>query len=69
MIVRDDGVGHAVARKSGVRSGLGSRYVDAFVKQLGATIARATGATGTTMTVKLPATILVDAIDGDDRAV
>jgi len=64
LIVRDDGVGHDQARKSGVRSGLGSRYVEAFVKQLGATIARASGSSGTTMTVKLPASILVDDIVG-----
>lgn len=62
LIVRDDGVGHDQARNSGVRSGLGSRYVEAFVKQLGATIARATGSSGTTMTVKLPISILVDPV-------
>jgi len=62
LIVRDDGVGHDQARNSGARSGLGSRYVEAFVKQLGATLARATGPNGTTMTVKLPGSILVDAI-------
>lgn len=59
LIVSDDGVGHDPARNSGVRSGLGSRFVDAFVGQLGATLARATGPSGTTMTVKLPASILV----------
>jgi len=58
LIVSDDGVGHEPSRDSGVRSGLGSRFVDAFVKQLGATIARATGPGGTTMTVKLPTSIL-----------
>jgi two-component sensor histidine kinase len=62
LIVRDDGVGHDQARNTGARSGLGSRYVEAFVKQLGATLARATGPSGTTMTVKLPASILVEAI-------
>ncbi len=62
LVVRDDGVGHDQARNSGVRSGLGSRYVEAFVKQLGATLARATGPTGTTMTVKLPSSILVDPV-------
>ena len=63
LIVRDDGIGHDQARNSGVRSGLGSRYVEAFVKQLGATVARATGSSGTTMTVKLPASILVEDVE------
>ncbi len=69
LIVRDDGVGHDQARNSGVRSGLGSRYVEAFVKQLGATMARALGTSGTTMTVKLPLSILVDPIAAPDEAV
>lgn len=69
LIVRDDGVGHDQARNSGVRSGLGSRYVEAFVKQLGATIARASGAGGTTMTVKLPASILVGDVAPPPEAV
>lgn len=64
LIVSDDGVGHDQARDSGARSGLGSRYVDAFVHQLGATVARATGPAGTTMTVKLPASILAYAVEG-----
>jgi two-component sensor histidine kinase len=62
LIVSDNGVGHDQAKDSGVRSGLGSRFVEAFVSQLGATIARATGPAGTTITVKLPGTILVDGI-------
>lgn len=63
LIVSDDGVGHDQARSSGVRSGLGARFVDAFVKQLGATMDRATGADGTTITVKLPASTLVDGVE------
>ncbi len=63
LIVADDGVGHRQSRKSGVRSGLGSRYVEAFVRQLQATMARATGANGTSMTVKLPASVLIDATE------
>ena len=63
LTVQDDGVGHDQTRNSGARSGLGSRYVEAFVKQLGATMARATGANGTTMTVKLPMSILAEAAD------
>ncbi len=63
LIVSDDGVGHDQALNSGVRSGLGSRFVDAFVTQLGATMARATGPGGTTMTVKLPASILADGVE------
>ena len=60
LIVSDDGVGHDQTRDSGVRAGLGSRFVDAFVKQLGATMARDTGPGGTTMTVKLPRSILAN---------
>jgi PAS domain S-box-containing protein len=59
LTVSDDGVGLDQARNTGVRSGLGSRFVEAFVQQLGASMARATGAAGTTMTVKLPESILV----------
>lgn len=65
LTVQDNGVGHDQTRNSGARSGLGSRYVEAFVKQLGATLARATGANGTTMTVKLPMSILAEASDED----
>lgn len=63
LIVADDGVGHGQAVNSGVSSGLGSRFVDAFVKQLGATMARATGPAGTTITVKLPSSVLADGVE------
>jgi two-component sensor histidine kinase len=62
LIVRDDGVGHDQARTSGAHSGLGARYVEAFVKQLGAALTQATGSSGTTTTVKLPGSIVVDPI-------
>ena len=60
LAISDNGVGLDQARNTGARSGLGSRFVEAFVQQLGATMARATGPTGTTMTVKLPNSILVN---------
>jgi two-component sensor histidine kinase len=63
LIVADDGVGEGQTLKNGVSSGLGSRFVDAFVKQLGATMARATGPTGTTITVKLPSSVLAERVD------
>lgn len=63
LIISDDGGGHDEARDSGVRSGLGSRFVEAFVHQLGATLARTTGPTGTTITVRLPASILADSAE------
>lgn len=41
-------------------SGLGSRFVEAFVRQLGGTLATASGQQGTTFTVRLPASILAE---------
>ncbi|GJE40850.1 Blue-light-activated histidine kinase 2 [Methylobacterium soli] len=59
LTVADDGIGLGGAAGGGT-SGLGSRFVDAFVRQVGGTLARATGKEGTTVTVRLPATILAE---------
>ena len=61
LTVNDDGVGIGAA--TGVRSGsgLGTRFVDAFVGQVGGVLAKATGPTGTTFTVRLPASVLATA--------
>jgi two-component sensor histidine kinase len=60
LTVADDGVGLATGGPSPA-SGLGSRFVDAFVRQLGGTLATASGSGGTTFTIRLPASILADA--------
>jgi two-component sensor histidine kinase len=38
-------------------TGMGTRFVDAFVRQIGGTLARANGHTDTTITVRLPVSI------------
>ncbi|MDX7952295.1 sensor histidine kinase [Lichenihabitans sp. Uapishka_5] len=55
----DDGAGLTA---SGINpsSGLGSRFVEAFVRQLGGTVATASGLMGTTFTVRMPRTILAE---------
>jgi two-component sensor histidine kinase len=60
LTVSDNGAGLAPAAGSG-SSGLGSRFVDAFVRQVGGTMATATAKDGTTFTVRLPASILAEA--------
>jgi signal transduction histidine kinase len=60
LTVGDDGVGLDAASESGGTK-YGSRFVDAFVKQVGGTLARESSAEGTTFTVRLPSTILADA--------
>lgn len=59
LSVEDNGVGldKAVGNESG--SGMGTRFVDAFVRQIGGTLARASGSTGTSIMVRLPSSILV----------
>ena len=42
-------------------SGLGTRFVDAFVKQLGGSLSCATSSSGTTFAVRLPASSLAPA--------
>ncbi len=58
LSVADDGVGLAANAADGPGSGLGSRFVDAFVRQLGGTLAKASGPTGATFTARLPASVL-----------
>lgn len=57
LTVADNGVGIGTSAGQSV-SGMGSRFVDAFVRQVGGTLARATGANGTTFTVRLPTSVL-----------
>lgn len=56
LTVSDNGSG--MTKGSG--TGLGSRFVEAFVRQLGGTMAIGTGPRGTTFTVRLPASILAE---------
>lgn len=60
LAVEDNGVGldGAIVREGS--TGMGTRFVDAFVRQIGGTLARASGNGGTTITVRLPASILHD---------
>jgi len=58
LTISDDGIGLTNPRDDFVGSGLGSRFVEAFVHQIGGTLATATGVIGTTFTVRLPATVL-----------
>ncbi|CAN7557871.1 PAS domain-containing protein [Phenylobacterium sp. LjRoot225] len=57
LTISDDGVGLAAAGDSGGAK-LGSRFVEAFVRQVGGTLSRDSGADGTTFTVRLPPTVL-----------
>lgn len=54
LTVSDNGAGMT----KGTGGGMGSRFVEAFVRQLGGTMAIGTGPRGTTFTVRLPASIL-----------
>lgn len=58
LSVDDNGIGLDKAAGDG-GSGMGARFIDAFVKQIGGTLARASGPTGTSITVRLPNSILV----------
>jgi PAS domain S-box-containing protein len=60
LTVSDNGVGLAGTSIGPVSSGLGSRFVEAFVRQIGGTLATASGRTGTTFTVRMPASVLVE---------
>lgn len=55
LTVSDNGVGLGSTSNG---SGLGTRFVNAFVKQLGGSLASATSSSGTTFTVRLPSSIL-----------
>lgn len=58
LSVEDNGVGLDKAVNHDGSSGMGTRFVDAFVRQIGGTLARASGPTGTSVTVRLPSSIL-----------
>ncbi|WP_244948405.1 sensor histidine kinase [Methylobacterium dankookense] len=60
LTVSDNGVGLGNAGGP-AGSGLGSRFVDAFVRQVGGTLATVTGPYGTAFTVRPPASILSEA--------
>ncbi len=58
LTVSDDGIGLAAASTGSTGSNLGSRFVDAFTRQLGGKLAKASGTGGSTFTVRLPSSIL-----------
>lgn len=58
LSVEDDGVGLDGSERTAGSSFMGTRFVDAFVVQVGGTLARASDAGGTIITVRLPASIL-----------
>jgi two-component sensor histidine kinase len=60
LTVSDDGIGLSAPGTGNATSGLGSRFVEAFVRQLGGTMATAAGSPGTTFTVRLPLSIFVE---------
>ncbi|MHC2088903.1 sensor histidine kinase [Methylobacterium sp. CM6244] len=60
LTVSDNGAGLAVTGGGPSGSGLGSRFVEAFVRQIDGILATATNGQGTTFTVRLPASILSD---------
>ena len=55
--VADDGVGLGKSPHAG-GAGMGSRFVDAFVRQLGGTLATAAGENGSTFTIRLPLSVV-----------
>jgi two-component sensor histidine kinase len=55
LTVSDDGSGMASHVEG---TGLGSRFINAFVKQLDGSLATATGKHGTTVTIRLPSSVL-----------
>lgn len=58
LTVQDDGIGLDAAAGPTQNAGLGMRFVEAFVQQLGGALTRTSGPTGTSVTVSLPASIL-----------
>jgi len=61
LTVSDDGIGLSGSAAGKPSSGLGSRFVEAFVRQLGGTMATAAGGPGTTFTVRLPPSVFAEA--------
>jgi PAS domain S-box-containing protein len=60
LTVSDDGVGLAATASGSAGSNMGSRFVDAFTHQLGGKLAKASGESGSTFTVRLPSSILTE---------
>ena len=59
LTVSDDGIGLVAAADSS-GSQFGSRFVDAFVRQVGGVLAKGAGTEGTTFTVRMPASVLAE---------
>lgn len=62
LTVSDDGVGIDSTAFRNRAPTMGSRFVDAFAKRLGGTLAKASGETGSTFTVRLPRSILTEVV-------
>ena len=60
LTVSDNGIGLAGTSSGPVSSGQGSRFVEAFVRQIGGTLATASSRGGTTFTVQMPASVLAE---------
>lgn len=60
LTVSDDGIGLVAASARSAGSKLGSRFLDAFTRQLGGTLAQTSSSAGSTFTVRLPTTILAE---------
>lgn len=60
LTVSDNSIGLAGTSSGPVGSGLGSRFVEAFVRQIGGVLATASLRGGTTFTVRMPASVLVE---------
>jgi len=58
LTVQDDGIGIDAAAGGESNAALGMRFVEAFVQQLGGALTRASGRSGTTVSVRLPISIL-----------
>jgi two-component sensor histidine kinase len=55
LTVADDGIGMGSTIGG---SGMGARFIEAFVSQIGGSLAQASGPTGTTVSVRLPRKVL-----------
>lgn len=58
LTVRDDGIGLAAAAADSGGSKFGSRFVEAFVRQVGGSLTKTSSAEGATFRVHLPATVV-----------
>src|SRR4051794_1388085 len=58
LSVEDNGIGLDAPTAREGSSGLGTRFVDAFVQQIGGTLARATGPHGTTILIRVPISLI-----------